>query len=341
MGKDIWMRGLSNRCLFILLFLTFYIICVHANDDETKTHEPTVATFGVYVMNIHSLDLAKNSFDIGLYAWWDSGHNFDYDPLQTVEIINAYEFSSRNGSTRENVQTSQKSTYYTARIRNSFDVKNFPFDKYSLDVMFEDNMYDINSIKFVPDVANSSLYKNLYIPGWRVASFNLSDVEGTYDSNFGDTSLTDTSSTYSRIKLSINIERDGWRMFVYAYMGFFISIALCVFAFFIPISDRGSRGSLITSAVFTAVGGTYVLNSELPISHSFGLPDAVQLAAFGSILFTTIVDIKISKMFSYLSPESIKRINNYCAIGIIILNILYISYYVLRATGSLSQVIFS
>ena len=180
---------------------------------------PEIVTFGVYPVALYDMDPVNSSFNISFYAWWRTKDK-NYKPETSIEIVNSRDYTSKLGEKGKNGNEYYTYVHYYAKIHHVWDSKNFPFGHQYLDVKFED-FSDASLILFDPDYEKSSLHSELVLPGWKIVGFNLQKSITEYTTNFGDTNSP--NSKYSRITFSIEIKRNGWRLYMSYFIGFFMA----------------------------------------------------------------------------------------------------------------------
>jgi hypothetical protein len=81
------------------------------------------------------------------------------------------------------------------------------------------------------------------------------------------------------------------------FLSLFAALVLALSNFFVNPSDVGPRFSLPSAAFFGAVANSYVANSLLPASDSFGLVDYVAGFGMGTIFFTIALSLLSNYIF--------------------------------------------
>jgi len=241
---------------------------------------------GAYPLALHNLNYAKRSFDVIFYAWWLS-EDKNYDPAKMLEMTNAYESTLENEVQNQQGNLYRTTTKYHATIHKNWDLKNFPFDRQTLRVDFEDSFFDENVLELIPDDKNSRIASNFELQDWQLVSFKLEQSKRIYDSNFGDTSIK--QSTFSQLSLVFDIKRQGVRIFFDYFIGFFLAFLLCCIAYMEPL-DVSAKFSLSLAAVFAFMGNKYIMDNYLPTSPDFTLSDKIQMATFIYIIMTVLMN---------------------------------------------------
>lgn len=177
-----------------------------ADDPATTAAEVKV---GIYGVNAYDLDVAANTFYFSGYMWlrWAG----DIDPTATLEIANVVEEWGFivTPLLEEPEELANGDSVMPLRIQGrffqAFDMRDYPLDRQELSLLIEDNSYTDDVIAYVPDVDGSGLDSNFKVPGWRVSGLTADRLTHDYGTNFGSESIT--SSTFSTLKLSVQLER--------------------------------------------------------------------------------------------------------------------------------------
>lgn len=272
--------------------LLFVAQMAMASDDEAQIRylpKHQMVEMGTLITDLRNFDYKKNSFDIIFYVWWNS-YDQNYRPDKIIEIINAFAFDHK-----DNFQTSfEKGIYntsvrYYATVHHDWDMRNFPFDRQKLKVKLEDGLADIDSVRFIPDLKNSELARELVVQGFDIQTFSIREEPFIYRTNFGN-NLIDRA-TFSRIFLEIDVKRVGIRDFINYFIAFFIGVFLIGLAYLVDPTYMQSKFSLSLSAIFASVSNKYILDGILPIAPFITLSDLIGIFSFiyimmGATVFT-------------------------------------------------------
>ena len=299
-------------------------IVLSANYSEKLPNE---VLFGVYLISLHSFDFKQDSFNFSCYAWWKTT-NKNYKPTDTVEIANALTSNIRYSPPDQEADYYLSQARYYGQIHQAWDITHFPFDHQILTIAFEDFALDKSSLIFKPDLLQSNTPKNFTIPGWDILNFKVSVSDFVYDSSFGDASIE--ANKYSRLIVTIDIKRHGWRLFFTYYVGFILSAFLCAITMFIDIDDAeemASKLSLVTGAIFATVGNKYILDNSLPASDGLTLSDIMQITSFGLVLITVIIALACHDLYLWKKKNLARWIYNLlCSTSLIAYIVIVVKY---------------
>lgn len=269
---------------------------------------PTVAKFGLYVTQVFDFDMVKRAFNVTFWAWFLS-NNPDYKPLDTVEIVNAKNTTVRFPSTSERNGQIWTQGKYSATVAHDWDVRDFPFDRETFNVVLEEGQMDAQSLKLEVDADNSRIDKSVKVLGWTIEGLTVKAEDSVYDTTFGDPALSGTS-TYSRVVATITMKREGLRLLFSLYIGFYVAFILSLLVYLLDLEQMAMpRISLCAGAIFAAVGNKYVIDNSLPATPHFSLSDAIQMSSFLAILMAILLMVIMDYLRMTERTKLARRLN--------------------------------
>lgn len=311
-----------KKYLFTIMLLIFPLIVV------AEASKPDIVTFGVYPVSIYDVDPANGSFSISFYAWWRS-KNKKYAPDKSIEIVNARDYTYKFGYTGPTGKEFYTFVHYYAKIHQVWNSKYFPFGRQYLTVKMED-FSDINSVIFEPDYKESRLHSEFTLPGWEIVSLILKKSVTDYATNFGDARAP--RSLYSRLSFIVEVKRNGWRLYMSYFIGFFMAGILVHVMFWMSSIPYPARATIFIGSVIAFIGNKYLVDQRLPPTSVFSLADAIEIATFLVILISIIISISLE-----LTIQDTKRKAKICvSLGMVslICYATYIIYYTYLAVMS-------
>lgn len=284
----------------------------HPNASSAECAIPV----GIFVTSIYAVDFQAEKYTIVFWLWstypteaMKQIAGEDYVPFNKIEIVNAQNkiISATDQYVIENADgTTYTIAKFTATVIQHWDVRNFPFDRQNLNLVIESVGLPSNVISFVPDTENSMISEELKLSGWNVGNLQLDALDYTYQSTFGDPSQQ--LGVYPRIVASIPIHRIGFRLFINAFLGFFISFLIVALLYLLHVD---SRLGLIMTALFAAVGNKYTIDTYFPNQPAFSLSDLIQICTFGMIavgLISTVISLRLVKAGNENSSQILDRL---------------------------------
>jgi len=280
-----------------LIMITVFAMMQTASATEQTSNEasPKEVKFGVYITNLFDASAAKNEYTVQFWSWFHHSDS-EYHPNKSTEIMNAKNFS-RTSQNEEIVNNIHWDTaVIKAKINQQWEVAKFPFDTQVLTIQLEDIDSPAEELLLKGDNIASKIDPSAIPVGWELKKFELVDSINSYKTAFGDPSAaSDVKQNYSRVSVNIHLKRHGWRLFSTTFIGFFVATALLLVVFIITSIPRAvaeipqqPRITLITGALFSAVGSVYGLSAKLPYTTDFTLADSLQITTFIGVALAVI-----------------------------------------------------
>lgn len=264
-----------------------------ANDSLNAEAEEVVikdtVKVGVYITSIYSLGFAENDFGIDFWVWFVH-NNADIDPKETMEIFNSESQTFEYGTSESKGDYLWSVQKCRAMIKKNWAIARFPLDDQTLDVILEETDRDTSEIVYIADVENSKIDPSVDLNGWIVEGFDIEPMVKTYNTTYGDPTLTGESS-YARLQFTTKITRDSGRIFLKLFLGLYVAFLIALAVFFLDGSEIGARTSLAVGALFAAVGNKYIVDSSLPDHTSFTIVDKIHNMTFALIFLSIVFNV--------------------------------------------------
>jgi hypothetical protein len=259
------MKNIFGVVVFSLLYLLL------SNKAGAKEVPDTVKV-GIYITSIHDIDFKQKEYAVTFWLWLKY-KNKDFDFMQNLEVPQAKSVT-RSFAT---IDTSNNQVYLLMKMqclmKDSWRIRNFPFDKQKLRLSIENSQFDSQSLVFVPDRVGKNYDPRFTLSGWTINNCNISVGVKRYETTFGDPTLTVPYSDYSSFKVLVNISRNAGGLFWKMFLGMYIAFLIAYICFYIHSDGMDSRFGLSVGALFAVIGNKYIIDSSLPETTSFTLVD--------------------------------------------------------------------
>jgi hypothetical protein len=273
------------------------MICLFLSNKVHAQEAPDTVKTGIYITSIHDIDFKQKEYAITFWLWLKY-KNKDFDFMQNLEVPQAKSVT-RSFAT---IDTSDNQVYLLMKMqcimKDTWRIRNFPFDKQRLRLSIENSQYDSKSLVFVPDTVGKNYDPRFTLSGWRINNCVISIGIKKYETTFGDPTLTVPHSEYSSFKAILNISRDAGGLFWKMFLGMYIAFLIAYICFYIDPDEMGSRFGLTVGALFAVIGNKYIIDSSLPETTSFTLVDTlhgVTLFFIFAIIAATAYSLKLVK----------------------------------------------
>ncbi|MBX7124503.1 MAG: hypothetical protein K1X47_02330 [Cyclobacteriaceae bacterium] len=308
-------------CLVLTMAIAFGTTSSFAQPDTVKV--------GSYVISVHDINFHDKEYTIRFWLWF-LYRNQSFDFSQQLDIPNAKEIEEPviirdtvNGY--QWVQMKMKCT-----MKESWDVRDFPFDRQQLRVRVENTVFDKSSLIFKAD-PTSIFDSREGLDGWRLTEFKVSTDTDRYDTGFGDPREGHDHQTFSAFRIDMEIERAAWGLFLKIFIGMYIAFLIALVSLVSHPWELEPRFGLPVGGLFAAVGNKYIIDSLLPESPEFSLVDILHSLTFFGILSILAVSAIALKYYNNGDKEACLKVNRIGSILVPALYVLTNLYYVIIA----------
>jgi hypothetical protein len=279
----------------------FFSICLLWCSPQLQAQKDT-CKIGMYINSIYDFKLDDKSFMADFWLWM----NYKNDSLKfenNVEITNSKLADFSHYSMEKKDGWNWAAQKCRAQLIHQWDVSKFPFDKQELRIEIEDSQSDTSKLLYIADKENSKMDSSFNSGEWCVEDFRIEQGVKTYQTTYGNPSLSGKSS-YPRILGEITIRRkNSWTKLVKLLTGVYVAFLISCIVFFVSNESQDSRFCLCVGGIFAAIGNKYIVESVVPSSSSNTLMDNVHTLTFIFILLITIVMIISLRLFQSGDPH--------------------------------------
>lgn len=306
--------SLVNQKLFF--FLAFLLI-----SSASAQAQPDTVKVGAYVISVHDINFRDKEYTMRFWLWFVY-NNPEFDFSKQLDIPNAKSIDPPEIITDSLDGKAWAIMKMKSTMKESWNVRDFPFDQQHLKVQIENTLFDNNSLVFLPDVTGSRFDVKEAIDGWEVVDFHVSETTNDYQTGFGDPNPARSVQNFSSFLIEMDIARDAWGLFMKIFIGMYIAFLISIISFTPHPSEFEPRFGLPVGGLFATVGNKYIIDSILPESSSFTLVDTLHTLTFLAIFSTLVVSAIALKQYDKGNKERSERVNNLGAKIVISLYIL-------------------
>lgn len=257
-----------------------------ADDEEAPEEPPKFAQVkvGAFINDIQTIDLKQHSYAVDLYVWFkwtDPAIN----PAESVEFMNPSELWGHVRSTNyeKPVTLPSGELYQVLRVQGRFSKKmplyNYPFDRQSLTVAFEDSLRERALLEFVPDTNGFSVNPEMVLPGYRFSQPIMNITDHTYPTDFGDPRQK-KANVYSEVKLELPIQRPAATYSLKLLLPMLCVIVCAALMFILKPTLVDPRLNIGITCLLTIVALQITLNEDLPDVDYLVLMDKLYVGAY-------------------------------------------------------------
>jgi hypothetical protein len=296
-----------QRCsAAFLLLLSFLGHGIAAYGAPSEARDPERVELGVWFNGLHSIDFLDGSFGAEFYLWWISP-SADFAPFQVFQVLNGRNWSVRAVDHR----TLPDGRYYTSGIvsvtvNHDWELLYYPFDRQRLQIVIE-TPFTASELRLVPNQRDSVVSQFVDVPGFEVTGLSLEEHVENYETDFG--LQDDDGRQFSRLIIEIDLKRESGRIVVAVLIGFIVANLIALFTYMIHVSMLSVRATMVASAIFSAVGNTYLVNSVVHPAVGSLLLDRIALGSFAAILVALLNGIIVARLFRQQKEVLARNVN--------------------------------
>lgn len=270
--------------------------------------QPDTVKVGTYIISVHDINFHEKEYTARFWLWFVY-RNPDFDFSKQLDIPNAKDIDDPeiiNDSLNGKAWTIMK---MKSTMKESWNVKDFPFDQQHLRVQIENTLFDNRTLIFDPDLRGSKYDTKEAIDGWKITNFKVSAGINDYETGFGDPRADRSVQNFSTFLIEMDIERDAWGLFMKIFLGMYIAFLISTISFTPHPSEMEPRFGLPVGGLFAAVGNKYIIDSLLPESSEFTLVDTLHALTFIAIFGTLLVSALALRQYDKGKKEMAERTN--------------------------------
>ncbi|MBF0429022.1 MAG: hypothetical protein HQL94_08885 [Magnetococcales bacterium] len=247
---------------------------------------------GTYIDNIENFSIRDSSWSANFFLWFSWTGPKNLDPGGKFIVVDG---TITKKDLLEEYHGDQDVHYQkykvSAKFIKYFDTMRVPIEGHMLNIYIEDGSRDGTKLRYVMD-PSSNVSSRTRVPGYKIVGNSAVVKNHTYKSAYGDPRLpADAKTTFTQYIFGLEIQRSNFGVFIKIFTSLYAALILALSNFFVKPSDVGPRFSLPTAAFFGAVANSYVANSILPPSGSFGLVDFIAAFGMGTIFLTIALSL--------------------------------------------------
>lgn len=263
--------------------------------NTVKDTTTTTVNIGIYPLEVYDIDFQRNTYKMVAYVWmvWDSQNelvvNEGLSPPNTLEIMNVVDSWDYKQTELINTTMSNGKNYYLMKIDGTFfqdfDVSQYPLDRQTLSITFEDVEWLDTDMVYIPDMDGTRLQDGISIPGWKIEKIEYQSDTHIYDSKFGYVD-DEKFYAYSQLSFRIYIERPI-QFFIFKFVfPLAIIILFSLISLWMPINQFEVRIALSGSSLLNLVFLQQLYNDKIIVTRQLVLMDLLYIWAYVSIILT-------------------------------------------------------
>lgn len=291
---------------------------------------PVKVEVGTWFAGIHDINIANGSVGVEFYIWWISP-DASFRPFQEMQILNGRNWSVKSVSKRQLADgRHHTSGIVSATISHDWQLKYFPFDAHNIEIIIETSS-TASEIIINPNTQKSALSQIAKAQGYKLINLTLRTRIERYATDFGiDEGM---GNKFSRLIISLNLERDGGRLILIILIGFIVANIITLLTYSIHISNLSIRVAICGGAIFCAVGNMYYLSGIINPAAKSILIDRFAIGTFAAIIVALGTAIIVDRLCGRGKSRRAHRFNRLAFYAVLLGSISFYGYTIMQVVS--------
>ena len=256
-----------------------------ADPDEVKV--------ALYMLSLGKLDLDRATVPADFYLTFDCAAKC---PPIDFEIMNG----RIAGLTKVEDLPNRKMYRIFAELRPRIDLRNFPFDRQTVNVIIEDKGLEKGDLTFLPNLAKTGLDDDIALPGWTIGAWQAAAVDHDYPI---------MGEAYSRYSFSMEVSKPVWNAFLKTLMPIVFIFLIVTFSYVIPVEKTDNRLGAATAALIGSVMFHVAITNQNPPLGYLTFADKVMLVVYGYLFLTIAYNVFIYELVQRKKEDTARGVH--------------------------------
>ena len=241
--------------------------------------DPKTCQVGAYLISLYDFNMSAGSFGADLWVW-STCPDQKIKPLDVSDFVNANQLQTRLASTYNRSGTFWSYVKVSGTFRHHWNVRSYPFDRQELQIVMEHTADPASTFSYTADREGSRPSPEIDLDGWRITGFGIANKTYIYDTVFGDPAFNGKKqSDYSRLVISVSLERTKRWSFIKLVAGVYVAFALSVLTFLLGPFNGGRRTGLLGATLFAVLVNQRVAETVFGRVEQLTLLDLIHVVA--------------------------------------------------------------
>ncbi len=292
----------------------------HAITIEGQTfRQYRVVYVGIEMIELRDLQTTAQSFTADFFIYFRYGG--DDSPVNIV-FTNALESGLSLGTPLTESTNDTGEHYRLYRVQGTFSepmsFKDYPWDKHTLTIRFQNPILTESDIVYVPDLAvNSSPQEDRLVSGFdQSRPFNRVPSWIVYSVDFSQVSITETAAEYeteglvqySEFRTGLSLERDVRSFLIKNLLPLLLLTIVTYSALWFPADQAGNRIKLLLTGLLTSSVMLSSLSGQLP---DIGYTVAIEWGFYvymGGVALLVLLNIAVDRSYKTKRFVQVKKL---------------------------------
>jgi hypothetical protein len=276
------------------ILLSFFVVFCSLQLGSAQVQKVKI---GAYVTDLYDFNIAEGTYSVDFWFWTlYKNTSFDFEHHTEVMKSSDVQFEGNFYDTFPGYKFF--SAKIKTKVREHWDLRNYPFDKQTLHFSIESAQDDYSKLRFVLDEDASRLSE--YLPKslveWKIMDSRFYTGSKSYETGYGNPTLKG-KSVFSTFNFEIDIERKSSLLILFKLItGLLVAFVIAVCTFFIKPTHTDPRFGLCVGALFASIGNKYIVESAVPATNQNTMLDMLHNLTFiflFIIVLTSVTSLRI------------------------------------------------
>lgn len=284
---------------FLIIVMTAFILVMTSVLAQSTDNlfifnsNPQNVTISIYVLNLGKFDISTGSFTADFYM-----------SMRCERSCNSSSFEFVNGRAAfiDKIIDTDKEKFYRiqANLNSPVNLRQFPFDKQSMDIIIEDKIATTDSIVYISNDNESGIDESIVFTGWNIDGWET-DVKEHYYKPYGE--------TYSQYIFRINISRIRFNSFLKTFLPVFFIMLVTLFSYIIDPDKITNRLGIAGSSLVASVMFHVAITNQIPPVGYLTFADKFMILTYFVLLATFMINIAMLEFQELKKEKIVKKIH--------------------------------
>src|SRR3989338_5314260 len=303
-----------KHVLFFIISVIVLMINSGTATELTNLTNTNEISIGIYILNIGKFDISTGSYTVDFYMSLKCSKNCKNQD---------FEFVNGRAASTEKIIDKDNETFYRiqAALSSPIDLKRFPFDSQSLNILIEDKKYTINDVVYLSNLDETGLDSSIAFAGWYIEEWNVSIDEHYYPVY---------NETYSQYRFSIPISRIIINSIIKTFLPIAFIILVMLSSFVLDPDKITTRLAMVGSALVASVMFHVSLANQIPPVSYLTFADKFMILSYFVILLSFVFNVMLLELHERKKDDIVKKIHHLTEFTMfIIVPLLYVVLFLL------------
>lgn len=247
----------------------------------------------IYVLNLGKFDISTGGFTADFYLL-----------LKCPESCNSSNFEFMNGraSSFEKIIDGEREKFYRiqANLNSQVDLKRFPFDSQTMEIIIEDKAATIDEIVYRANREESGIDNGVVFTGWNIDGWE-SEVNEHYYPPYDE--------RYSQYIFSIHISRIYFNSFLKTFLPVIFIVLVTLFSYVIDPDKISQRLGVAGSSLVAAVMFHVAITNQIPPVGYLTFADKFMMLTYFVLLATFFLNILMLELQELKKLDLVEKIH--------------------------------